>query len=141
MRGHNSVIIAILNIGSVRARQIFKGLKTGLIYSSFIVSMTLFCPSPSYADRHCLPSLEAFYGARYVLRDESLACPAALEEAFEALQSAFDHATACGCSELASAMQALIEKAGDDGASCRSRATDILGQTERVKALIEVCHH
>lgn len=115
--------------------------KTGLTLSSFCLAACLLNPAPSLADRHCLPALNAYYGARYALHDESAACAPALEQAFEALRSAMDHANVCGCGELVEAIKPLVEAQGGDEASCRSRAAEILGQSERMKALVDTCNH
>lgn len=115
--------------------------KTGLAVSTFCLAACFLDSVPSLADRHCLPALNAYYGARYALHDESAACVPALEQALEALRSAVDHANVCGCGQLVGTIKPLIEDPEGGEAGCRRRAAEILGQSERVKALVGACNH
>ncbi len=125
---------------NIHTRQFFSACKTRLIHTSFYAALSGLALSPAHADRHCLPSQDAFYAGRYALQDEAQACSAALAEATNALETAREYAEICGCSELTSMLTELIGKTRDNTLECQVRAEGILERTEQVKTLVSDCH-
>lgn len=119
-------------------QKVFPLIKTGFLLS--ILMNMVFLPGVSLADRHCLPALEAYQGARYALRDYSLSCASALDQAAAGLHTALDRANACACRDLADALERLINQVAK-GEDCPAMASEILGQSDRIRAFVDACNH
>lgn len=107
--------------------------------AAFAIAAIVVAP-PAHADRHCMPSLEAYYGARHAFQSDEGSCQERMDDARERLAGAQEFAAVCGCSELGNAIGDLIDAIGAKGVSCESGGARLLDFAETMDEMVQSCH-
>lgn len=95
---------------------------------------------PAQADRHCMPALEAYYGARHALQSAEGSCQTRMENALQRLRGAHDFAAACGCRELGDAVRALTDEIAADGIGCETAGERLHDFAQTMEDQVQACH-